>query len=409
MNIRPNGNYARALRRALERRLGKVASLRPPRTEGPATTARLLDGGRAAFDEIITCIREARTSIETRTFLWRDDEIGNQVAAALLDAAHRGVKVQIRKDRIAAVYEYVAGTGQSFFHKQVDPVHRFQAWFLSVVYRGGSPRPQRRNPLAEEILAHPNIAVVHSKKRFDHSKIFIFDDRTVVLGSMGIGDAHHQEWLEMAVRLDGEEHVQRLRQRLRGEAGFDPGRRIDFLTHTREASRGPRSCDMLHHRLALIESAESSLVIAMAYLGDRRYTDALIRAVRRGVDVTLVTARRSDVLGDLGRGTCDRILKKTGAPPNLAIVFLPQMVHAKVVVRDGRYADIGSANFTPLSHGVYDEINVLVDDPAFAQSVEQAISDHCAAGELADQRVDYRRLYFHIERAIVAYQGRKGG
>jgi cardiolipin synthase len=212
----------------------------------------------------------------------------------------------------------------------------------------------------------------------------------------------------MAVRIDGEDRVRRLRQRLSGEVSFDPDREIDFLTHSRETSP-IGSCPMLGHRLALIDSAESSLVIAMAYWGDRRYTDALIRAVRRGVDVTLVTAGRADVLRDLGRGTCDTILRKTGAPPNLAVVFLPQMVHAKVVVRDGRWADIGSANFTTLSHGVYDEINVHVDDPVFARSVEQAIDAHCANGELASRRVDYRKLYFHIERAIVAYQGRKGG
>jgi cardiolipin synthase len=225
---------------------------------------------------------------------------------------------------------------------------------------------------------------------------------------MGIGDAHHQEWVEMAVRLDGEEHVRRLRDRLTREVPFDPDRQIDFLTHSREA-HPVKSCPMLGHRLALIDSAESSLVIAMAYWGDRRYTEALIRAVRRGVDVTLVTAGRADVLGDLGRGTCDKILRKTGAPPNLAIVFLPRMVHAKVVVRDGRWADIGSANFTPLSHGVYDEINVHVDDPVFARSVEEAIDAHCAEGELANRRVGYRKIYFHVERAIVAYQGRKGG
>jgi cardiolipin synthase len=269
-------------------------------------------------------------------------------------------------------------------------------------------RPQKPNPLAEQIVAHRNITVCHAEKRFDHSKLFIFDDRTVVLGSMGIGDAHHQDWVETAVRLDGEEHVRRLRERLSDDVAFDPGRRIDFLTHSRDA-HPVKSCPMLGHRLALIDAAESSLVIAMAYLGDRRYTDALIRAVRRGVDVTLVTAACSDVLGNLGRGTCDRLLRKTGAPSNLAIVFLPRMVHAKVVVRDGRWTDIGSANFTPLSHGVYDEINVHVDDPAFARSVEEAIDAHCWEGELASERVGYNRIYYNIERAIVAYQGRKGG
>ena len=410
MSIRSNGaQYARAVKSAIERPLSSVARIfRSGEAEDSYADVVCLDGGRAAFDEIINNIQTAERTIEMRTFLWRDDEIGNRVAAALLGAADRGVEISIQKDRIAAVYEVIAGTQQSFFHKDMDPVYRFQAWFLSTVYNGrGAPR-QQRNPLAEAILAHPNIKVRHSTKRFDHSKLFIFDDRRMVLGSMGIADAHHQEWVEMAVRVEGEQHVRRLHERVAGEVPFDPHRRLDFLTHCRD-THPVRTCPMLGHRLALMASAEKSLVIAMAYLGDKRFTNTLIQAVRRGVDVTLVTAGRADVLGDLGRATCDKILRKTGAPDNLAIVLMPRMVHAKVVVRDRRWSDIGSANFTRLSHGVYNEINLHVDNEAFARSVELAIDHACAEGELASRRVKYRKLYVQVERAICAYQGRNGG
>ena len=166
---------------------------------------------------------------------------------------------------------------------------------------------------------------------------------------------------------------------------------------------------MLLHRLELIDQAEHSLVILMAYLGDRRYTQALIRAVKRGVNVTLVTAAQAEILGDLGRATCNQILRATRAPDNLKIVHMGRMVHAKVVVRDGRYTDIGSANFTPLSHGVYDEINLHVDDQQFGEAVTEAISGHLEQGELVGPRVRYRPIFFHVERAIVAFQGRKSG
>jgi cardiolipin synthase len=166
---------------------------------------------------------------------------------------------------------------------------------------------------------------------------------------------------------------------------------------------------MLLHRLELINSAQRSLMILMAYLGDRRYTQALIRAVKRGVDVTLVTAAQANVLGDLGRGTCNRILRATRAPENLRIIHMPTMVHAKVVVGDQRFVDVGSANFTPLSHGVYDEINIHIDHRRFARELEAAIHAHCAVGQEVGPRVRYRRIHFQVERAIVAYQGRKSG
>jgi len=225
---------------------------------------------------------------------------------------------------------------------------------------------------------------------------------------MGIGDNHRTDWVDLMVELEGAEHVARLGDRMAGLDEFDPSRGVDFLVHSREAHR-PRTCPMATHRLALIDAAQTSLTVEMAYLGDRRFTAALARAVQRGVEVTLVTASRADVLGNLNRATCDVLMRTTGAPRNLTIVLLPRMVHSKVVVIDHRWSDVGSANFTPLSHGVYDEINLYADDEPFARALEAEIAMHCEEGRIVERRVGYRRVYTQIEKAIVAYQSRKGG
>ena len=57
---------------------------------------------------------------------------------------------------------------------------------------------------------------------------------------------------------------------------------------------------------------------------------------------------------------------------------MPRMVHSKVVVIDHRFSDVGSANFTSLSHGVYDEINLYADSESFALALEAEIASHCA-------------------------------
>lgn len=382
----------------------------PPGAAGVASGSKLrvFHAGEIAFSEILRRIERSERSIEMRAFLWRDDEVGNRLGDALLRAAERGVKIRIHKDRIAAVYEYTGGNKQSFFHKRVSPTQGFQAWFLGTVYRARGSFRQRPNPLAEAILTHPNIEVNYKRKRFDHSKLFIFDERYITLGSMGIGDNHHNEWVDVMVELDGAEHVRRLRARLAGEVDFDPGQDIDFLVHSREIHR-PRSCPMLSERLALIESARSSLTVEMAYMGDRRFTAALLRALERGVQIKLVTAAMADVLGNLNRSTCDTLLRHTGAPSNLSIVLLPRMVHSKIVIVDRRVCDIGSANFTPLSHGVYDEINMYAASEAFARDLEAAVDVHCLEGQVVEGRIGYRKLHSSIERAIVAYQSRKGG
>jgi len=385
-----------------------------PDRHQPLNCLRVLGGGEDAFRAILAHVENARTRIEMRAFLWHDDETGNKLGRALLRAAERGVQISIDKDRIAAVYEHAGGNNQSFFHKRLRGHERFQAWVLGAAYRlrGNKGQRQRQrqrpNPLVVDLLAHPNITVSHGRKRFDHSKVYIFDEHTMVLGSMGIGDNHHNDWIDVMVELEGAEHVERLARRMQGEFDFCPERRVDFLVHSREA-HAPRTCSMLAQRLSLIDSACESLVIEMAYLGDPRFTAALMRAVRRGVDVTLLTGERANVLGELNRATCARLMRSTGSPSNLRIVLHPQMVHTKLVVVDRRFIDIGSANFTPLSHGVYDEINLYVDDEHFANEIEELVFTHCEEGSIVSADLKYRKFTSSVERATVAYQSRKGG
>ena len=388
--------------------LGLTAPLHSVSTPVDGGVLRVLGSGDRAFQTILGRVREAKKSVEIRAFLWRDDEAGNLLGEAVLGAADRGAHVIIHKDRIAAVYEYTGGNKQSFFHKRVDPIRGFQAWFLGAVYRAPGSFKQKPNPLAQQILAHPNITVEHMRKRFDHSKLYIIDDRIVALGSMGIGDNHRHEWLDVMVEAEGEEHVARLRERMLGHDEFDPSRGLDFLVHSREAHR-KKSCPMISHRLALIEAAQQSITVEMAYFTDRRFTAALARAVQRGVEVKVIIAESADVLGNINRATCDTLMRLTGAPQNLTIVLVPRMVHSKVVVIDHRWSDVGSANFTPLSHGVYDEINLYADCEPFARALEAEIEAHCEDGRIADSRLSYRKMYSGLERAIIAYQSRRGG
>lgn len=372
------------------------------------STLRVLGSGDLAFQQIVERVRNAERSVEIRAFLWRDDEAGNQMGEAVLAAANRGVKVTIHKDRIAAVYEYTGGNKQSFFHKRVDPIRGIQAWFLGAVYRAPGSFKQKPNAIAQQVLAHPNVDVQHLRKRFDHSKVYIIDERYLILGSMGVGDNHRHEWIDVMVEVEGRAHVERLRERMAGHDEFDPSRGVDFLVHSREAHR-KHTCPMISHRLALIDSAQTSLTVEMAYMNDRRFTAALARAVNRGVHVTLVTADQADVLANINRATCDTLMRLTGAPENLTICLLPRMVHSKVVVIDHRFSDVGSANFTSLSHGVYDEINLYADSEPFAHAIEAEIARHCEDGRVVGSRLSYRKMVSGLEAAVIAYQSRRGG
>ena len=365
----------------------------------------LLHGGESAFRRILERISTAQRSILIRCFDWRDDETGELVARHLLAAADRGVEVTVLKDRVGCTYEYLEGTRSSFFHKEIDFLARMQTWCLMAGYGRWGSFQQRESELASALLRHQNVTIARHEKRFDHSKLYVFDDDTLVLGGMGIGDDFRCHNVDFMVEVRGHEAVHRFTERYRGRVDFDPERDIDYLLHS---FRAEGRSSLIEDRLSLIDEAKSRLTIEMAYLGDRRCTDALVAAVGRGVEVTLLTSRRANIIADLNLQTCNELLQRTGSPEHLNIILHPRMVHGKAIVADGERVDIGSANFTRLSHGAYEEVNLYSSQPVFAREVERAILADSKAGERAIRTVRYRRAYAAVELALSHYHGGRG-
>ena len=80
------------------------------------------------------------------------------------------------------------------------------------------------------------------------------------------------------------------------------------------------------------------------------------------------------------------------------------MVHGKAIVGDGAWVDIGSTNFTSLSHGGYEEVDLFCRDAAFARRVEDAIEQAAASGTRAQLPLDYRLWRLGFEVLISAFQ-----
>ena len=200
----------------------------PVASPAEGATFELLAGGKVAYERILSRIERARHSIMVRCFEWRDDDAGRSIARALLAAADRGVQVSILKDRIGGYYEHLEATKQSFFHKKINLHARVQLFFLMTFYgRWGSLR-QSPSELSAALLAHPKVTFV-TEKRFDHAKLYQFDDETVILGGMGIGDDFRDVNVDFMVEITGGDAAERLADRYEGRARFDAGRSFDYL------------------------------------------------------------------------------------------------------------------------------------------------------------------------------------
>src|SRR6478609_6934729 len=61
---------------------------------------RLLRDGPATFAAMLDAIRTAETTVRLECYIFRSDEVGQEFAVALTDAAARGVRVQLLLDWI---------------------------------------------------------------------------------------------------------------------------------------------------------------------------------------------------------------------------------------------------------------------------------------------------------------------
>ncbi|HEX8961033.1 MAG TPA: phospholipase D-like domain-containing protein [Geobacteraceae bacterium] len=102
----------------------------------------------------------------------------------------------------------------------------------------------------------------------------------------------------------------------------------------------------------------------------RRIAEELIRAKRRGADVTVILERDNGRKGD-GLTAENRRTAAFLVRGGVRVFFdSPSVVtHAKAAVIDGRYVYLGSHNLTQAALRHNNELSVLIDSPELAEEV----------------------------------------
>ena len=90
------------------------------------------DGAAPTFDRIEELLAEAERSVEIFMFVWRNDEIGNRLGRAVLAAAQRGVRIRIRKDVAAVMYERIEMNRKSLSELAVNEPDAFKSLIEKV-------------------------------------------------------------------------------------------------------------------------------------------------------------------------------------------------------------------------------------------------------------------------------------
>lgn len=328
----------------------------------------------AAPDTFALVLREiaaARESIEIFMYVWRSDKIGNEVAAAVLAAAERGVRVRIIKDIGAIMFERIEMNRKSLLPRPLPALKRLAYKLITPTFPNTYVQDDHTDALGARLLAHPNVTIDWVNQT--HTKYYLFDERLLLTGSINIEDRHFG-YYDYMLALDDPAIVTRFRQRTRHEVPADPSLPVDFLCNAHHP-HGP-IFEIKPAILRLINAAQRSIYVEMAYLGDEEVTAALIAAARRGVRLTFLFSREANIGNDLNYRTIHQIFREA----TVAVHLTDTMIHSKLMMFDEQTILTGSANLSVFSMQKSEELDLVIrQHPALIESLKSVLTKRLAA------------------------------
>ena len=347
-----------------------------------ANRCELLTDGQSAFDRTIEIIGAARRTIDLATFIFAGDGTGEAVTEALVARARGGVRVRLLVDAFFAFR--ASHRAFALLRAAGGQVAFFMPLLLRRPLRG---RANLRN----------------------HRKLLVVDGETAIAGGMNVADEYMgprprpDRWRDVAVAIRGPAaldiaHIFESDWAFATDAQPTPPSAAeppaaapdDAAGRVQVVASGPDTVgDPLYDvLLSIIFEARRRVTIATPYfVPDDALSRALLLAVRRGVEMTIIVPARSNhPLADLaGAGTL-RDLQAAGVRVR---PYLAGMLHAKVLLVDDALAIVGSANFDMRSLFLDFELALLCASPAEVSSVARWFDDtlaHCGEALAGNRR-----------------------
>jgi len=328
---------------------------------------RLLRDGAEAFPAMLDAIAAAEREILLEMYWVGADAVGTRFRDALAERAKAGVVVRVIFDAVGSL-----AITDAFW----EPLRR----------AGGEVREY--HPLSP---LRPSFDLARIEQR-DHRKILVVDERRGFTGGINLarpwlplaagGEAWRDDMIEVRGHVAAELRTLFYKtwrrvwfRRLPHEIGpmnvpknlvplsKKPHGRVFVLASLRRSRR-----NLLREYVARINRARKSICIANSYfIPDRAVRNALFRAVLRGARVRVLVPSKSDVavVQFALEAMIDSLLRR-GVE---IFSYSGPMMHAKTVVMDDEFAMIGSYNLDERSRVKNLEVNVAVEDAAFATYV----------------------------------------
>ncbi|WP_105600437.1 cardiolipin synthase ClsB [Cronobacter sakazakii] len=355
----------------------------------------LLENGDQFYPAVFDAIDKARSKVILETFIWFDDNVGRQLHDVILNAAQRGVNIEVLLDGYGSpdLSDEFVGTLTS----------------AGVMFRYYDPRPR-------------TMGMRTNVFRRMHRKIVVIDGEVAFVGGINYSAEHMSDYgpeakQDYAVRVEGpvvqdiyhfvlsnlgEERVSRWWQRHYQQAveNTTPGEaQALFVWRDNNDHRD----DIERHYLKMLANAKKEVIIANAYFfPGYRLLHAMRNAARRGVKVKLIVQGEPDMpIVKVGARLLYNYLVKGGVE---VYEYLRRPLHGKVALMDDHWATVGSSNLDPLSLSLNLEANLIIHDTQFNQTLRdnltRLIREDC---KQVDESMMPKRTWWNLAKSVIVF------
>jgi cardiolipin synthase len=345
----------------------------------------LLQDGPATYAAMFAAIRGARDNINLETYIFEDDEIGQQFADLLLERQAAGVQVNLIYDSVGCL-----NTPKAFFERLSD----------------GGIQVLEFNPV-NPLAGNKKEWLLNNR---DHRKLLVVDGRIAFIGGVNISESYSSGpsiksarkkgpsavgWRDTHLQIEGPvvAEFQKLfldtwsKQKGPQLAERDYFPKLDrqgndIVRAIGSASSDPHSLIYLT-LLSAIDNAEQRVYLTNAYfVPDPQLLKSMTDAARRGVDVKLILPSHTDSWAVFYAGRANysellragvKIYERRGA-----------VMHSKTASIDGVWSTIGSTNLDWRSFLHNDEINAAILGRDFSRQMDAMFAADLAQSNAID-------------------------
>ncbi|HVX28663.1 MAG TPA: phospholipase D-like domain-containing protein [Parafilimonas sp.] len=330
----------------------------------------LVRGGKKYFDLLEQVINDARTRIHLQVYIFNEDETGNRIIHALLEAAKRGVEIFVVLDGYAS-----RNISKACIENLKSARIHFR-WF---------------NPIFKS-------RYFYFGRRLHH-KVVVADASVGLVGGVNItnryNDFDEPAWLDWALHVQGEVCLQlnKVCADIWNRSRWGKQRATRFV-HPVKTTKYVEEClvrarvnDWVRGKkqitktyIEMLKHAQHSVIIMSSYfLPGRLIKKYLSEATKRGVKIKIIAAGVSDV--QLAK-QAERYMYSWLLKNNIEIYeYKKTILHGKLSTYDERFVTVGSYNINNVSAYASIELNLDVMDVAFAKKTEtilqKIIYDDC--------------------------------